>query len=163
MHAAGICLGTIQARTLVQLALACQQSMIRVQHRLRLTMQHVHGHSGNLGNECADHAAALGTSGLTSNNNVITRWNHQNFDAVSYFDGCHYFHEILERLQRIRMEVVSRPWLEASIVFIIGSSVSVLCFTPILIVVFCCSQHFHLWVLLLRTSKFFICINCTES
>ena len=32
MHAAGICLGTIQARTHVQLALACQQSMIRVQH-----------------------------------------------------------------------------------------------------------------------------------
>ena len=49
MHAAGICLGTIQARTHVQLALACQQSMIRVQHRPRLTMQHVYGHSGNLG------------------------------------------------------------------------------------------------------------------
>ena len=28
MHAAGVCLGTIQARTHVQLALACQQSMI---------------------------------------------------------------------------------------------------------------------------------------
>ena len=41
MHAPGICLGTIQARTHVQLALACQQSMIRVQHRLRFTMQHV--------------------------------------------------------------------------------------------------------------------------
>ena len=55
--AAGICLGTIQARTHVQLALAYQQSMIRAQHRLRLTMQHVYGHSGNLGSECADHAA----------------------------------------------------------------------------------------------------------
>ena len=41
MHAAGICLGTIQARTHVQLALACQQSMIHAQHRIRLTMQHV--------------------------------------------------------------------------------------------------------------------------
>ena len=30
MHAAGICLGTIQARTHVQLALACPQSVIRV-------------------------------------------------------------------------------------------------------------------------------------
>ena len=49
MHAAGICLGTIQARTHVQLALACQQSMIRVQNRLRLTMQHVYGHGGNFG------------------------------------------------------------------------------------------------------------------
>ena len=47
MHAAGFCLGTIQARTHVQLALACQQSMIRVRHGLRLTMQHVYGHSGN--------------------------------------------------------------------------------------------------------------------
>ena len=43
MHAAGMCLRTIQARTHVQLALARQQSMIRVQHRLRLTMQHVYG------------------------------------------------------------------------------------------------------------------------
>ena len=30
-HAAGVCLGTIQARTHVQLALACQQSMLKVQ------------------------------------------------------------------------------------------------------------------------------------
>ena len=59
MHAAGVCLGTIQVRTHVQLALACQRSMICTQHRLRLTMQHVYGHGGNLGNECADHAAAL--------------------------------------------------------------------------------------------------------
>ena len=64
-HAAGICLGTIQARTHVQLALACQQSMIRVQNRLRFTMKHVYGHSGHLGNECADHAASLGTCGLS--------------------------------------------------------------------------------------------------
>ena len=70
-------------------------------------MQHVYGHGGNLGNECADHAAALGAFGLTSNHNVITRWNHHNFDAVACFDGCHNFNEILERLQRIRMEVVS--------------------------------------------------------
>ena len=61
MHAAGLCLGTMQARTHVQLALACQRSMILAQRKLRFTMQHVYGHSGNLGNECADHAAALGT------------------------------------------------------------------------------------------------------
>ena len=73
-HAAGVCLGTIQARSHVQLALACQRSMLCAQHRLRLTMQHVYGHSGNLGNECADHAAALGTFGFTSRHNVATRW-----------------------------------------------------------------------------------------
>ena len=35
-HAAGSCLGTIQARTHVQLALACQQSLLKVQHMLVL-------------------------------------------------------------------------------------------------------------------------------
>ena len=42
-------LGTIQARTHVQLAIACQQALIHAQRRLRLTMQHVYGHGGNLG------------------------------------------------------------------------------------------------------------------
>ena len=64
LHAAGLCLVTIQARTHVQLALAFQRSMLCAQHRLRLTMPHVYGHNGNLGNECADHAAVLGTLGL---------------------------------------------------------------------------------------------------
>ena len=77
MHAAGICLGTIQARTHVQLALACQQSMIRAQHRLRFTIQHVYAHSGNLGNECADHAASLGTYHL--------RENDYSFDALQAY------------------------------------------------------------------------------
>ena len=107
LHAAGLCLGTIQARTRVQLALACQRSMIFVQRKLRLTMQHVYGHSGNLGNESADHAAAFGTSGFTSSHNVTTRWIHHNFDATACFDGCHNITEILERLQRIRTDAVS--------------------------------------------------------
>ena len=42
-HAAGVCLGTIQGRTHVQLALPRQRSMICAQHKLRLTMQHVYG------------------------------------------------------------------------------------------------------------------------
>ena len=37
-HAAGVCLGTIQARTHVQLALACRRSMIFAQRKLRLTI-----------------------------------------------------------------------------------------------------------------------------
>ena len=90
MHAAGICLGTIQARTHVQLALACHQSMIRAQHRLRRT---------NLGNECADHAAALGTFGLISSHNVTTRWIRHNLDTSVCFDGCNNISETLERLQ----------------------------------------------------------------
>ena len=81
LHAAGLCLGTIQSRTHVQLAVACLRSMIFAQRKLPLTMQHAYGHSGNLGNECADHAGALGTSGFTSSHNVATRWIHHNFAA----------------------------------------------------------------------------------
>ena len=98
LHAAGLCLGTTQARTHVQLALACQRSMIFAQRKLRLTMQHVYGHSGNLGNECADHAAS---------HNVTTLWICHNFDASACFDVCHNITEILERLQRIRSDAVS--------------------------------------------------------
>ena len=101
-HAAGVCLGTIQARTHVQLSLACQQSVIRAQHRLQLTMQHVFGHGGNLGNECADHAAAHGTFGLISSHNVATRWTRHNFDTSVRFDGCNNISETLERLQLFR-------------------------------------------------------------
>ena len=102
MHAAGICQGTIQARTHVQLALACGQSMIRAQHRLRLTIQHVFGHGGNLGNECADHATALGTLGLISSHNVVTRCIRHNFDTSVSFDDFNNVSETLVRLQHIR-------------------------------------------------------------
>ena len=108
-HAAGVCLGTIQARTHVQLALACQQSMICAQHRLRLTMQHVYGHGGNLVNACADHAAALGTFGLTSSRNVVSRWIRNNVDASVCFDGCNNITKVLERLQHIRTDATSPP------------------------------------------------------
>ena len=50
-HAAGVCLGTILARTHVQLGLSCQQLLLKVQHRLRFTMQHICSHAENLGNE----------------------------------------------------------------------------------------------------------------
>ena len=109
MHAAGICLGTIQARTHVQLELACQQSLFHAQRRLRLTMQHVFGHSGNLGNECADHAAALGTCGLIPRHNIATRWFHHNFDATVCFDDCNNISEVLERLQHTRTNATSLP------------------------------------------------------
>ena len=81
--------------------------MVSAQRKLRLTMQHVYGHSGNLGNECADHAAALGTLGFTSSHNVATRWIHHNFDASACFDGCNNITGVLERLQRIRTDASS--------------------------------------------------------
>ena len=108
-HAAGVCLGTIQARTHVQLALACERSMLCAQHRLRLTMQHVYGHAGNLGNECADHAAALGSLGLISSHNVATRWVRHNFDTSAHCGDCNSISEVLEKLHSIRTEATSLP------------------------------------------------------
>ena len=58
--------------------------MLKVQHRLRFTKQHVHGHTGNLGNECADHAAALGALGLVSSHNLSTRWARHTFDTAAW-------------------------------------------------------------------------------
>ena len=97
-----MCLGTIQARTYAQLAVACQQSMLSVQHTLRLTMQHVYGHTGNLGNECADHAAALGTFGLVSNHNLAARWVRHNI-------ACNNIGDVFEKLRAIRTETTSLP------------------------------------------------------
>ena len=106
-HAAGVCLGTIQARTHVQLALACQRSMICAQHSLRVTMQHVYGRTWNLCDECADQAAALGSLGLIFSHNVTTRWFRHNFDTSVCCDGCNNISEVLERLQRIRTDAAS--------------------------------------------------------
>ena len=103
-HAAGVCLGTIQARTHVQLAFACQQSVLSVQHRLRLTMQHVYGHTGNLGNECADHAAALGTFGLVSNHNLAARWDRHHFDTSACFGSCNNISEVLENCVTLELK-----------------------------------------------------------
>ena len=102
--------GTVQARTRVQLALACQQSMLSVQHRLRLTMQHVYGHTGNLGNECADHAAALWTFCFVSNHNLATRWvRHNSFDTFACFGSYNNIGEVLGKLRNIRTKTTSLP------------------------------------------------------
>ena len=92
-------------------------------------MQHVYGHGGNLVNECADHAAALGTLGLISNHNVATRWIHHNFDASVCFDGCKNISEVLERLQHIR--TMQRHFIKTGdgVGFSIGSTVSFVHFT----------------------------------
>ena len=67
-----LCMLLVFVWALFKLVLMCSLHLhaniprIHAQRRLRLTMQHVYGHSGNLGNECADHAAALGTLSLTT-------------------------------------------------------------------------------------------------
>ena len=62
----------------------------------------------NLGNECADHAAALGSLGLISSHNVATRWVRHNFDT-SACRGWNSISEMLERLRRIGTEATSLP------------------------------------------------------
>ena len=70
----GVCLGHDRSpHTCTSGASMSAICMVSVQHRLRVTMQHVFGRGGNLGNECADHAAALGTFRFTSSHNVATR------------------------------------------------------------------------------------------
>ena len=87
-HAAGVLLGTVQTRANVQLGLACQRLLLQIQVTLRFTMQHIYGHAQNLGNECADHAAALGACGLVSNQNVSARWARPSIDCILCFATC---------------------------------------------------------------------------
>ena len=97
-QAAGNWLGTMRAHTHVQLALACQQSILKVQQRLLLTTLHVYGHTGNLGNERADHAAALGALGLLSSHNFSTRWAHHSFGTTACFASWNNIGDVLEKL-----------------------------------------------------------------
>ena len=64
-------------------------------------MQHVFGRTGNLGNERADHAAALGALGLVSCHNLSTRGAHDSFDADSCFASCSNLADVLEKLRDI--------------------------------------------------------------
>ena len=92
------------ARTHVQLGLSCQQPLLEVQYRL-----HVYSHSENLGNECVDHAAALGAFGLLSNHNFSTRWARHSCDPVTCFAIFRNLGDVLEKLRDIRTEHVSVP------------------------------------------------------
>ena len=88
-HAAGVSLGTIQARTHFQLALACQRSMLCAQHRLRLT--------------CNTCTVTLGIWVM----NVMTMPRHLVHLASACCDGCNNISEILERLQQSRTDATS--------------------------------------------------------
>ena len=103
-HATGVRLGTVQARTHVQLALACQPAVLKVQHRLRFTM---HGQTENLGFECPDHAAALGALGHVSSDHLSTLRAHHSLHSASCFASCSNIGDALKKLRDIRTEIVS--------------------------------------------------------
>ena len=101
-HPASICLATVQTRANVSVGLTCQRLLLKIQLRMRFTMQHIYSHAQNLGNECADHAAALGAFGIVSNHNIRTRWTHPSFDSNSSFAPCDNLGDVLQVSHDVR-------------------------------------------------------------
>ena len=64
----------------------------------------VYGHTGNLGNECADHAAALGTFDLVLNHNFAARWLRHNFDTAACFGSCNNIGAVLENCVTLQLK-----------------------------------------------------------
>ena len=103
-HAADVCCGSVQPRTNVRFASTRQQLLLHVQLRIRPTLRHIYSHGGNVGNECADHAEALGALGFVSSRNVNTRWSHPCCNTTFFVRGCNDFIEIQHRLCDARSE-----------------------------------------------------------
>ena len=78
-------------------------------------MQHVYGHTKNLGNKCADHAAALGALGLISSHCLTVRWARQTLDNAACFETCNNIGDVLEKLRDmfIRNHRISFGYLSA--------------------------------------------------
>ena len=87
-HAADVCVGSVQSRTTVRLALASQHFLLQVQMRVFLTPRHIYSHGRNVGNGHAEHAAAFGALGLVSSDIVSTRWPHPCFNTTNLIRGC---------------------------------------------------------------------------
>ena len=105
-------------------------------------MQHVCGHSGNLGNEYADHAAALGAYGLICRHNVTSRWVRHTFDSDGCFNGCHSISETPERLQHIRTNIATSSGQRLALAIFIVFFVFNALLTCRLVMCLTCSQPF---------------------
>ena len=141
--------------------------MIFAQRKLRLTMQHVYGHSGNLGNECADHCRCTRDFRLYLKPQRYHSLDSPNFDATACFDGCHSITEILERSQRIRTDAVSLSQKKELALCSPSGSLCLLCISRALwSFVFLALSLFPFWFLFPQTSDgqtFFIRVCRTES
>ena len=75
-------------------------------------------------NECADHAAALGTFGLVSNHNLATHRVRHIFDTTACFGSCNNIGEVLENC--VTLELKQHRYLRTglSTVFLIGLSLN---------------------------------------
>ena len=123
-HAADVCLGSVQPRTNVRVAGSSQQLFLQVQLRVSLTLRHIYGHKRNVGNVCANHAAALGALGFVS-----ARWQSLRFDTSNLARKCHDLIDIQHRLRDARGEhtplqkrpcFVVAPW--STLCLIVSSS-----------------------------------------
>ena len=72
-------------------------------------MQHIYSHAQNLGNECADHAAALGAFGPVSNENFSARWARPSFDCISCFATCDSLGDVLENYVMLKLRAYLPP------------------------------------------------------
>ena len=106
--AANICMGMILSRTNVPFGMTSQRLLLQVQLRLRLTLQHFHSHGQNVGNESADHAAALG-SFVSSRTRTFVLVGHSSFDSLTLFEACRNQDEAIEVLRNARMTHALAP------------------------------------------------------
>ena len=83
--------------------------LLQIQLMLRFTMQHIYSHAQNLRNEFADHAAALGTFGQVSNQNIRTRWTHPSFHSNSLFVPCRNLGDFQQVLRNVRTAHLPAP------------------------------------------------------
>ena len=94
-HAAGVCLGTIQARYHVQLALACQRSTLRVQPEILLSA-FLSTHSPcSLGKAMESPSSCVSTASSSGGNSARIMWN-----------------SILELLCHVRLRNLITPLIE---------------------------------------------------
>ena len=85
-YAADVCLGSILPRCNVRPACSGQSLLLEAQLRVSSILRHIVSHVGNTRDECAHHAAAFGTLGLTSNHNSISRCPPPRHNATSLMD-----------------------------------------------------------------------------
>ena len=102
-HAAGICLGTIQVRTRVQHALACQQLLLKVQQRLRFTMHMCTVIQGIWEMNVQIMLLRLAPLVWCRVISLSAHWAHHSFDSASCFASCIGF-------SMVRTPLMHRMW-----------------------------------------------------
>ena len=96
-------MSTILARTHVQLGLSSQQ-LLKIQQRLRFTMQHVYSHRGEFWKRMRGSCCCTGCFWHGVEPYLSTRWARHSFDSASCFATCPNIGDVLEKLRDITTE-----------------------------------------------------------